>query len=166
MAQIALRNCQFVLLGGTPLFSQHTLHIGNGNLTYEEKRQMVYIKDKGILSGVRQGEDEPIDVKFDFNWVFLVSASGDVELPSIEEIIKGTGAAVGVVTTTGNDPCEPYCIDILIKNIVNCGTTYNEWITLKEFRWETLNHDPKNGQVACSGKCKTVSPIILRTLSS
>lgn len=168
MAQIALRNCQFQLLDGTGTPNVLTLKIGNGNLTYEEKRQMVYIKDRGILTGVRQGEDEPLDVKFDFNWEFLISQVGDISpltIPSIEEFIKQTGAASSY-KSTGADACEPYAVDIRIKNIVSCGTTYNEWITLHEFRWETLNHDPKNGQVACSGKCKVVSPTILRTLAT
>lgn len=166
MAQIALRNCTFIVQDGTtPTPNSCTIHIGDGNVSYDEKRQIVYVKDRGVLYGTRQGEDEPMDVKFDFIWEMLKYASPDQITPlTIEEALKGTGAASTWVST-GAIQCDPYCVDIVIKNQVTCTSILHEWITLKEFRWEQLSHDPKAGHVAVSGKCNAVVAQLLRTAS-
>lgn len=164
MSQIALRNCTFIVQDGTPTTpNQCIIHIGDGNVSYDEKRQIVYVKDRGILYGTRQGEDEPIDVKFDFIWEMLKYASPDIITPvTIEEALKGTGGASSWVSTS-TLPCDPYCVDIIIKNQVTCTSILHEWITLAQFRWESLNHDPKAGHVAVSGKCNSTVASLLRT---
>ena len=37
-----------------------------------------------------------------------------------------------------------------------------ERILLKEYRWESLDHDLKAGTLATSGKCKILTPVTTR----
>jgi hypothetical protein len=127
--------------------------VGEGTLTYNEKRNMEYVRNRRQVEFVRTGDDEPMDVNFDFIWEFLRSTGTDPV--TIEEAIKGSARAVTAGwVTSGADPCEPYAVDIKITYTPPCPGVDNEVITLKEYRWEGGNHDLKAGTVASSGKCK------------
>jgi hypothetical protein len=153
-AQIQLRNCTFKIKdgGGKSL----AIKVGDGNLTYTEKRTIEYTRDRGILDEVRQGDEEPMDVSFDFQWDYIV---GDDPTPSVEEAIKGIGLAetAGWVSSD-SDACRPYAVDLEITNSPTpsgCGDI--EVITLPDFRWENLPHDVKAGSISCTGKCNAMT---------
>jgi hypothetical protein len=143
-------------VNGTVLtFGPHALEIkiGEGTLTYNEKRNMEYTHNRRAIAFVRTGDDEPMDVSFNFIWEFLRSASG--ESITVEEAVKGMPNAVSARwTTSGGDPCEPYCVDIRITYTPPCPDVEMEIITLREYRWEGGNHDLKNATVDSTGKCK------------
>ncbi len=162
MAQFDLKKANVDFVDGSMSPNILTLRIGDGTITYDEKRIMQYTLDRGkVASGdVREGNEEPLEVSFDLMWEFLRVASGTV-VPTPEEALKNVGAAEGWVTS-GADPCEPYCLDIRIRYEPGCSTL-NEFITLKEFRWETMNHEAKQGMIACKGKCKTTQASVERT---
>jgi hypothetical protein len=135
--------------------------LGEGNVTFNVKRSMEYVKNKrSIETGfVRAGDDEPLDVKIDAIWEFLASDSG--EPPSIEEVLNQTGGASSWVSS-GGDPCEPYCVDIEIRYTPPCTGVKGETILIKEYRWESMDHDLKAGTISTSGKCKKLFPTIVR----
>jgi hypothetical protein len=148
-------------VGGVPVdnavvtIGPHALEIkiGEGTLTYNEKRNMEYVRNRRVVAFVRTGDDEPMDVSFNFIWEFLKSASG--ENITVEEAIKGMPNAVTAGwITSGADPCEPYTVDIRITYTPPCPDVDIEVITLKEYRWEGGSHDLKNGTVDSTGKCK------------
>lgn len=138
---------------------QLTVKIGEGNLTFNEKNTIEYKKDRGLLSTVRKGDEEPLEVSFEFWWEFLKASTG--EDPSIEDVLKKRGEAADWLTTS-DDICEPYCVDIVVLYTPECSTLDIEKIELKMFRWETLNHDLKQGQLSCSGKCNIKEAVITR----
>lgn len=133
------------------------IDIGEGNFTFEEKRDVEYTRSKRQIKFVRLGDDQPMEVSFDFIWEFLSSAAGDAT-PTVEEAIKGTGAASSW-KTSGSDPCEPYCVDLRISNFPPCEGVLGEIITLPEYRWESHPHDPKAATVSSKGKCKILNAI-------
>lgn len=140
--------------------------IGEGDLTYSEKKPREYTKDRGKLDTVRDADDEPMDVSFQFTWEWLSSLSG--ETPTIEEALKQRGNAASWITSSA-DLCEPYCVDIVIENDPsggnpNCGSD-NEIIILPEFRYETLEHSIKNGSVSVTGKCNATEALIARNVT-
>lgn len=133
--------------------------IGEGNLTFDEKRALEYKKNRGKLDVVRLGDEDPVDVNFQFAWTYLSSATGDT-VPTVEEALKQTGVASTWITT-GLD-CEPYAVNIILLNTpVNCGALqYSiERITLPDFRYTSLAHDPKAGTVTCQGTCNVTNAI-------
>lgn len=127
------------------------IKVGEGNLTYDEKRNMEYKKDRGALDTVREGDEEPIDVRLDIQWEWLSSAGSDI-VPTPEEVLKKEGLA-STWESSSSDPCEPYAVDLVIVYDPDCSGIDGEMITLEDYRWESLNHDLKAGTLATSGKC-------------
>lgn len=122
-----------------------TLKVGEGNLTWTEKRTIEYIRDRGVIDTVREGDDEPVDVSFDIMWETLDSSTSGFTSPF--GIIKGDSD----YTSTGT-ACEPYACDIEISIVkAECGVS--ETITLADFRYEELSYDLRGGSISCSGKC-------------
>lgn len=133
--------------------------VGEGNLTYDEKRTMEYTLDRGNLDTVREGDQVPMDVKMDFVWEFLTASSGDD--PTIEDVLKHRGEAASWVTSS-SDTCEPYAVDIEVEYIPPCGGEELELIRLPDFRQESLAHDLRAGTVAATGKCNAKEAIDTR----
>lgn len=158
MSQRSLREATIKIkdgTSGTP--NEITIKVGDGNLTWSEKRAIEYTHDRGTIYSVREGDDEPMDVKFDFIWEWI---QGTSTIYPDEAITQRGGAASWL---SAGDDCEPYAVDIEITFNVECpgsNTSKQEVITLPEFRWESLDHDIKQGQISCSGKCKSKVPTI------
>ena len=157
MAVIDLKKCTIQIEdGGSEALE---VKVGQGNLTYTEARNIEYILDKGSLDEVREGDEIPMDVRFDFTWVYLISAtSTGTGTPTVEEAIKGNGAAADWVSSDTANACAPYAVDITVAHDPTTNapagcTGDTETSTLADFRWEQLEHDLRGGSVACSGKC-------------
>jgi hypothetical protein len=160
MAVIDLKRCVVVLKDGTsPTAKSVTAKISGGTLTYNETRNREYVLDRGNLSTVREGDQVPMDVSFDFQWEFLKSDTGDP--PSIEDVLKKRGEASTWVSTD-SDSCADYCIDIEVTYTPNCAGEKKEIYLFPDFRHESLNHDFMGGKVSCSGKCNATEPTITR----
>lgn len=141
-----------------------TIKIGEGNLTFNEKQTIEYKRNRGILDQTRLGDEEPIDVSFDFWYEFLQASTGLT--PSIEDVLKKRGEAADWLTSDQDDACQPYSVDIEILYTPLCTGEALELVTLPKFRWETLNHDLKAGTISCSGKCNVTQALIERIAQS
>ena len=159
-AQIEMKNTILKIKDGGA--NELQIKIGEGTLTYDEKRNMEYVKDRGVLDSVREGDEEAMDVSFEFVWEQLtaVSTSGS-GTPTIEDALKQRGEASGWVTTS-SDECEPYAVDVEVVHTPNCGSESAETILLPDFRWTSLAHDLKAGTVAVSGRCNAKEATITR----
>ena len=112
MASITLRNSVLKIKDGSGTPNSLTVKIGDGNLTWSEKRNVEYKLNRGLVDEVRLGDDIPMDVRFDFVWDFLKSDTG--EPVTIEEALKKTGAAVAILQDLGGPKIR---IGELIENI-------------------------------------------------
>ena len=142
------------------------IKIGEGNLVYTEKQNIEYIKDKGALDTVREGDEEPMEVRFEFIWEYIIGSTSTGAFPSIEDAIKGIGAAQDWVSTSA-DLCEPFAVDLKIVYDPTTGapagcTGDTETIILPDFRWESLEHDLRGSQISCSGQCNATAAVITR----
>lgn len=138
------------------------VNIGEGNLTYSEKRNMDYKLNRGVLDSVVQGDEAPIEVSMDFIWEFLTAITG-AETPTIEDALKNRGAAADWESSASNDPCAPFALDIEVEYVPNCEDIQREIITLPDFRYESLDHDFTAASVAAQGKCNAVEAIVVRS---
>lgn len=159
MAVIDLKNCTIKIKDGSGEVIE--VKIGNGNLTYDEKRNMEYIRDRGRLDTVREGDEEPMDVRVDATWEFLTAGAGPTGTPSVEDAMKQRGPASDWESTSA-DPCEPYAVDVVIEHEPVCEGVDPETTTLPDFRWETVSHDLRGGTLAFSGKCNAKEAIVAR----
>lgn len=158
---IDLKNCVIEVFDGTPSTPNSIeMVVGEGNITYDESRVIEYLKDRGALDTTRLGDEEPMDVTMDFRWIFLTGSSGDP--PTIEDALKKRNEAADWISSETTDPCAPYCVDIKITNTPICDDEEIEVIWLRAFRYEKLGHDPKTGQVSCTGKCNAVEAEVSR----
>jgi len=139
----------------------HTLQVrlGDGSFSYTEKKAREYKKNRGKLDSVRNGDEEPLEVKLDFGWIFIKSSTG--EDLTVEDVLKQQGQASTWVSA-GQDPCEPYCVTLRIEYVPPCSTAKKEIIDLAEFRYEELQHDTKTAMIACTGKCNLTQATVTR----
>lgn len=161
MAAIDLKKCTFIIRDGTSTPNEITVKVGEGNLTYTIARTIEYILDRGTIDLVREGDEVPCKVSFDFVYEFYTSDTGGGEPVAPAEALMKTGAAVSWVTT-GADACEPYAVDIIVEYNITCGTTKDETLTFSEFRYETLDFDIKAGTISASGSCNEIAPTSVR----
>lgn len=166
MPVIDLKKCTLKIKDGTSTTPQEiSVKIGQGNLTYTVARNIEYLLDRGVLSSVREGDQIPCAVKFEFEWNYITSKTGDTA-PSVEDVLRRAGTATSWVSSD-SDACNPYAVDlefIFAPTPTSCGD--KETITFADFRFETLEHDAKAGQVSCSGKCNIVAPTAVKTTQS
>ena len=152
MAQIDLKNAVIKIKDGSTTPKEITIKVGDGTLTYSEKRNMEYTLNRGVLDEVREGDEVPMDVSFSFVWEYIKSPNTTGATPSLEDALKKIGAAAAWVSSDA-DTCRPYAVDIEILYTPNCTGSDKETITLPDFRYESLDHDIKAGTISCSGKC-------------
>lgn len=162
-AQINLRDVTIKIQDGTtPTPNEITVKIGEGNVTYSESRTIEYTLDRNVLDEVREGEEVPMDVTFDFLWDFLKGSSATGATPTVEDALKRRGAAASWVSTD-SDQCRPYAVNIILENVPGCGIGDQEVITLPDFRWDSVDHDLRAGSVAVTGRCNSLEATIVRS---
>ncbi len=135
------------------------LKIGDGTLSFDEMVPRIYTLDRGLLSGIRNGNQAPMDVTLDIIWEFLKSNTTVVITP--EDALKQRGGASTWVSSDA-DACNPYALDVQIWYDPQCQIDEIEEIILPDFRYEKLNHDAKAGMIKVTGKCNATQATINR----
>jgi hypothetical protein len=138
------------------------IQLGEGNMTYDENREVVFIRDRGALDTYKEGDEQPMDVSFDFTWEFIRAVAGGTT-PTIEEALKRIGAASTWTSSNTGDPCAPYVVDVEIVNAPDCGGILAEVIRLPYFFYTQLSHDSSAAQVSVTGQCNATQAVITRT---
>lgn len=157
---IDLKNCSLAIEDGDSPANTVDIKLAEGMLNWSIKRNIDYITDRGILSQTKAGDEEPMEVKFDFIYEFIMTKSG--EDTSIEDALKQANAASAWVSSDA-DACRPYAVNLILTHTPVCTDNDIETITFPNFRYESLDHDPKAGKISCSGKCNATKPTVART---
>jgi hypothetical protein len=167
-AQIDLKNATIKIKDGGS--EELEVTVGEGNLVYTERRNIEYTRDRGNLDEVREGDQEPMEVRLDFVWEYLKSGpaatSSGVHVITVEDALKNSGSASDW-TSTDADACRPYAVDIEVHydpSPAGCGD--EEVITLSDFRYEQLEHDLRAGTVSVTGRCNVTGATVLRQTNS
>lgn len=133
--------------------------VGEGNLTWSEKKPRIYDKDRGKLGSVRNGDEMPLELSLQARWITLKSTSGVV---SIYEALKKIGRA-SAWESTDDDTCAPYAVNIEMEITPICEDEDIELIVFPDFRYEDMNPDPKAATLSISGMCNVTEPTITRS---
>lgn len=151
--QIDLKDATINIVdGSTPTPNEIEIKIGEGNLTYTESRNIDYTLNKGALDEVREGDEIPMDLTFDFVWEFIKGTTGTFGVPSVEDALKNIGAAAAWISSD-TDVCRPYAVDVVLTHKPDCVGSDLEITTFTDFRYEELAHDLREGTISCSGRC-------------
>jgi len=164
-AQIDLKHATITLKDGGAGSAQQSIEvtIGEGNLTYTERKNIDYTLDRGNLDEVREGDQVPVDLSLDAVWEYIKGTVGTGGTPSIEDVLKRINAASAWVSTDA-DACRPFAVDVEIEYLPvpsTCGD--KEVITFSDFRYEELAHDLRAGTIAVSGRCNVTQASVART---
>lgn len=136
------------------------IRVGEGTLTWSEKKPREYKKDRGILYEVRNADEEPMDVTMSFMYELLTASTGDPPTPS--DVLKRRGEAADWLSTA-SDQCSPYCVNIRLDHSpAGCTTFEVERVVLPFFYYESLDHNPKEGMINVQGKCNAKEAIVSR----
>ena len=136
------------------------VNIGDGNLTWGEKKEYNYDLNKGNLDTVRQGNEVPIDLSINVIYDFIKAPASDLT-PTIEEALKQTGRASAWISSS-SDLCEPYSVDIEIDHIPTCSGVDKETTTIPDFRQESLDHDPREATISATGRANVTQATTTR----
>lgn len=158
MAQIDLRNATIRLADGGSNYIE--LKIAEGNLEYTEKREIDFVKSRGVLDTVRQNEDQPVEISTQFIWDFIYG--GSTSEVTIEDSLKQRGNAAGWVSASP-DAKAPYCVNVEIIYIPVCPDVKSETLVLGQFHYIELAHSLKDGTVALKGNCNTTEAVSTRS---
>lgn len=158
MAKISLKDAGLAILDGTGGLGTKsiTLKFGDGNFTWSEKKNREYVRDRGVLDTVRDGDDEPVDVKFE--GVLEYYTGPGATTPTPEDALTKTGDAADWVSTGAT--CEPYAVDLVLAHNLTCGQQENIFFT--DFRHESIDYDVKAGTLSVTGKCNIAKPTAVR----
>lgn len=160
MASFNLKNAVLKIKDGTGTPLTMTVKIGDGNLTFSEKVGREYQMNRGNLDTVRNGDDVPMDVSFDFRWEYIKSDTGDGA--SVRDALTKTGEASAWVSSDTVDTCAPYAVDLEFTFTPICAGDKTEVFLFPDFRYEDISYDAKAGTVSVSGKCNVTAPTITR----
>lgn len=159
-----LKKCTLTLRDGQGTPEEIEMKFDEGNLTFTHNRNIEYVKDRGALDAVREGDEEPMSLSFQGRFNCIKSSSGN-DL-SVYEFLTNTGATT--LTTTGQ-PCDPFAVDVVLtRDNSGCqpgvgDVVQDEEIVFEEFRHESIDGDIRAGQISVSGKCNRVHPTSTRS---
>ena len=137
------------------------IKVGEGNITWSEKKPREFKLDRGELDQVKDADQVPMDVSLQLMYEELTASSGDPPTP--EDVLKQRGEAADWVSANTSDPCAPYCVNIRFDHTPpNCTAVDKERVILPMFYYESLDHDPKQGTISCQGKCNATEATVTR----
>lgn len=145
--QIDLRYATIVIRDGANRTC--TIEVGEGSFTSTETRNIEFVRRRGVLDNPREGDEEPVEVAFQFLWEKITSDTDDIA-PTPEEALKQIGLA-STWTSTCPDPDSPYAVDLVITYQPPCGQSHT--IELAQFNYEKLAQSLSDGTIDCSGHC-------------
>jgi len=128
------------------------VEIGEGNLTYSEKRPLEYVTNGNDISEVRESDEEALDLKMDFTWKRVAD--------DFDALIDMIDNRSGTQTSSDTIECRPYAVDVVLTYPDACTVPSTADINFDDFRYESLDYDVKAGTISCSGKCNISYPAI------
>ena len=172
MALIDLKFATIEITDGSTPPHALVVNLGTGNLEYTEARTVEFVKRRGELDTVREGEEQPLDLSFQFAWESL-AATQPGDPPTVEDVLKRRGPAAGWKSTSP-DPLAPYCVNVLVvlgpgdggaalpgdpptaECLASRGGHGPRTVALQQFHYEELAHSMADATVDVKGKCNTV----------
>ncbi len=136
------------------------INVGDGNLTWSEKKEFNYDLNRGDLDTVREGNSVPVDTSINAVYEFIKAPAGDLT-PTFEEVLKQIGRAAAWISSS-SDLCEPYAVDIEIVHTPVCSGVDIETTTIPDFRYESLDHDPREATISATGRANVTAATTTR----
>jgi hypothetical protein len=153
-----LKNATLEILDGST--NSLEIKLGDGTFSFSETQNREYIMNRGKLYSVRDGDETPVDISFNFIWEYLKADTGNP--PSVRDALyKINNASTWV--SSDSDACNPYAVDLRLTLDHPCTEDKKEVYYFSDFRQEKLDFDAKGNSVSCSGKSNATRATVTRT---
>jgi hypothetical protein len=136
------------------------IKVGEGNLTWTEAKEFEYLRERGDLDTVKEGDEQPTEMSMEFVYEYIKTQSGQTITPV--DALKQQGEASEWVSSS-SDLCEPYAVDVLAKHCVPCGTDEDEDVLFTDFRYESLDFDTGDATISVGGRCNVSEATVTRS---
>lgn len=143
--------------GTTPTAQEVTVKVADGEISWEESRELDVYKDRGNLDSIELKEDNPLSVNLSFAWEYFQGDSVDTPY----EALKGTTDTAWV--STDSNSCTSKACDIEIVFTPGCSTEKIETITISKFHYQSINPSSGNKLIAVRGICNAIAPTFARS---
>lgn len=146
--------------GTTPTAQSVTVKLADGDISWEESRELMVHKDRGNLDSVEVDEDNPIQVTLNMAWEYFIGDAVDTPY----EAIKGTTDTEWV--STDSNSCSTKACNIKIVFTPGCSDQKIETIILSKFHYQRISPSGSQKQISVTGICNVSAPTITRTAQS
>ncbi len=136
------------------------IKIGEGNCTYTEKKEYKYDLERGNLDAVREGNEAPVEMKFECVYEHITTGTGEAICPM--DALKGQGGAAEWVSSDPTDPCQPYSVLVEIEYVPPCSGQDIEYTVFPDFRSESKEIDYEKAMISVNGKCNVTEAEVSR----
>lgn len=143
--------------------------VETGDLAWTEGANPIARKSRGILSGLRKGEDQEIDVTSAFVFDWMRSQTTDLNpLTDItpHEVLHNVGFASDWLPSSHGSVCEPPSVDIVVIDRPACGSQQAEIFIFPQFAFTNISPSVQGGIVNFSGMSIAEFPIIKRVANT
>lgn len=144
--------------------------IETGDFEWTEGATPIVRKPRGVISGIRNGEDVEMSITSTFSFSWLRSEStvveGAVDDKTPYEVLKRKGFAADWLPSSHGSPCDTYTIDLVIQDSPLCGSEQAEIFVFPQFAFTEINPVVSDGVVNLTGICAAIEPIITRTANT
>lgn len=131
-----LRDGELKVEDGTTPVNSVTVALDEGDLSYEETKNVINVLDRGTLSHMRSGDDVPVKVSFTLKFVeFLKQSAGTT---TIYEALKKIGGA-SAWTTTNTDGGGVYTLKLVFTISTPVTADKAEIITFNLFHHTSIS---------------------------
>lgn len=144
--------------------------VETGDFEWTEGANPVIRKPRGVIAGLRQGEEQEMTVStsFSFSWMRAetTAVEGAVDDKTPYEVLHRIGFAADWLPSSHGSPCEPYTVDLVIVDSPDCGSEQAEIFIFPQFAFTELAPTVGSGVVNLSGTCVATRPIIQRAANN
>ena len=147
----------------TILSQELEIKVGEGNFTYDEKKEYKYDLDRGNLDAVREGNEIPLEAKFECVYEHITTGTAETICPM--DALKGQGAGAEWVTS-GPDPCEPHAVELVVTYTPPCSGADVEITSFPDFRADSKQIDYSKAMISVNGKCNITEALVSRVAQS
>lgn len=144
--------------------------IETGDFEWTEGATPIVRKPRGVISGIRNGEDVEMTITstFSFSWIRSESTvvEGAVDDKTPYEVLKRKGFATDWLPSSHGSPCDTYTIDLVIQDSPKCGSEQAEIFVFPQFAFTEINPVVNDGVVNLTGLCAAIEPIVTRVANN
>lgn len=137
--------------------------LDEGNLRITQNENVINVLDRGSLSHMRPGDEQPVEVSFDIKFVeYIKQVAGANETP-YEALTKTGGASAWVTTNTTGD-ASLYTTDLSFEIATPVTGDFDETITLSMFKVTQIEfaEGDEYDTLAVTGQAFIVRPTIVK----